>query len=192
MSWPWLSYFLIRPELIPLRLFGGPSSPRQNCHFCIFQSKGISNLRICIQYLGHHCKTKCQESAKSMRYHCHAKVVILQKIILQHSPHEHVCLQGGPIYYCYYYYYFYYYLVVFCRHALSSCVAWRSAINIFKIGHLDQSEREVSLPQPLIEKRDFGPIRNKSGEYGDNALLENPHSTFSIAILNVSLLFYLE
>ena len=44
------------------------SVSRQNCHSCIFETKENSNLRICIQYLGHHYKTTCQKSAKSMRY----------------------------------------------------------------------------------------------------------------------------
>ena len=47
---------------------GGSSTLRQNCHSCIFETKENSNLRTCIQYLGHHSKTKCQKSAKSMRY----------------------------------------------------------------------------------------------------------------------------
>ena len=42
---------------------GGPSRPRQNCHSCIFETKENSNLRICIQYLGHHSKITCQKSA---------------------------------------------------------------------------------------------------------------------------------
>ena len=52
---------------------GGPSRPRQNCHSCIFETKENSNLRICIQYLGHHSKTTCQKSAKSMRYRVRPK-----------------------------------------------------------------------------------------------------------------------
>ena len=42
----------------------------------------------------------------------------------------------------------------------------------------------------MLEKRDFGSIRNKSGKYDDDAVLENPHSTFLIPILNVSLIFF--
>ena len=62
---------------------GDPSRPRQNCHSCIFETKENSNLRICIQYLGHHSKTTCQKSAKSMRYRVKAEVRILQKITLK-------------------------------------------------------------------------------------------------------------
>ena len=36
---------------------GGHSRPRQNCHACIFETKENSNLRIRIQYSGHHSKT---------------------------------------------------------------------------------------------------------------------------------------
>ena len=52
---------------------GGRSRPRQNCHSCIFETNENSNLRICIQYLGHHSKTTCQKSAKSMRYRVRPK-----------------------------------------------------------------------------------------------------------------------
>ena len=48
---------------------GGPSRPRQSCHVCVFETKENSNLRICIQYLGHHSKNTCQKSAKLIRYH---------------------------------------------------------------------------------------------------------------------------
>ena len=61
---------------------GGPSRPRQNCHSCIFETKENSDLRICIQYLGHHSKTICQISAKSMRYRVRPKFVFHRKSLL--------------------------------------------------------------------------------------------------------------
>ena len=61
---------------------GGPSRPRQNCHSCIFETKENSNLRICIQYLGHHSKTTCQKSAKSMRYRVRPKFEFCRKSLL--------------------------------------------------------------------------------------------------------------
>ena len=61
---------------------GGPSRPRQNCHSCIFETKENSNLRICIQYLGHHSKTTCQKSAKSMRYRVRPKFEFYRKSLL--------------------------------------------------------------------------------------------------------------
>ena len=61
---------------------GGPSRPCQNCHSCIFETKN-SNLRICLQYLGHHSKTTCQNSAKIDEVPCQAEVRILQKITLR-------------------------------------------------------------------------------------------------------------
>ena len=61
---------------------GGPSRPRQNCHSCIFETKENSNLRICIQYLGHHSKTTCQKSAKSMRYRIRPKFEFYRKSLL--------------------------------------------------------------------------------------------------------------
>ena len=64
---------------------GGPSRPRQNCHSCIFETKENSNLRICIQYLGHHSKTTCQKSAKSMRYRVRPKFEFYRKSLLSTS-----------------------------------------------------------------------------------------------------------
>ena len=61
---------------------GGRSRPRQNCHSCIFETKENSNLRICIQYLGHHSKTTCQKSAKSMRYRVRPKFEFSRKSLL--------------------------------------------------------------------------------------------------------------
>ena len=67
---------------------GGPSRSRQNCHSCIFETKENSNLRICIQYLGHHSKTTCQKSAKSMRYRVTPKFEFYRKSLLKRSRHE--------------------------------------------------------------------------------------------------------
>ena len=61
---------------------GGPSRPRQNCHSCIFETKENSNLRICIQNLGHHSKTTCQKPAKSIRYHVRPKFEFYRKSLL--------------------------------------------------------------------------------------------------------------
>ena len=61
---------------------GGPSRPRQNCHSCIFETKENSNLRICIQYLGHHSKTTCRKSAKSMWYRVRSKFEFYRKSLL--------------------------------------------------------------------------------------------------------------
>ena len=61
---------------------GRPSRPRQNCHSCIFENKENSNLRICIQYLGHHSKTTCQKSAKPMRYRVRPKFEFYRKSLL--------------------------------------------------------------------------------------------------------------
>ena len=58
---------------------GGPSRPRQNCHSCIFETKENSNLRIWIQYLGHHSKTTCQKSAQSMKYRVRPKFEFYRK-----------------------------------------------------------------------------------------------------------------
>ena len=58
---------------------GGPSRPRQNCHSYIFETKENSNLRICIQYLGHHSKNTCRKSAKSMRYRVGPKFEFYRK-----------------------------------------------------------------------------------------------------------------
>ena len=67
---------------------GGRSRPRQNCHSCIFEINENSNLRICIQYLGHHSKTTCQESAKSMRYRVRPKFEFYRKSLL--NGHEEI------------------------------------------------------------------------------------------------------
>lgn len=64
---------------------GGRSRPRQNCHSCIFETNENSNLRICIQYLGHHSKTTCQKSAKSMRYRVRPKFEFYRKSLLNRS-----------------------------------------------------------------------------------------------------------
>ena len=64
---------------------GGRSRPRQNCHSCIFETNENSNLRICIQYLGHHSKTTCQKSAKSMRYRVRPKFEFYRKSLLRAS-----------------------------------------------------------------------------------------------------------
>ena len=56
--------------------------PCQNCHSCIFETKENSNLRICINYLGHHSKTTCQKSAKSMRYLVRPKFKFYRKSLL--------------------------------------------------------------------------------------------------------------
>ena len=61
---------------------GGRSRLRQNCHSCIFETNENSNLRICIQYLGHHSKTTCQKSAKSMRYRVRPKFEFYRKSLL--------------------------------------------------------------------------------------------------------------
>ena len=61
---------------------GRRSRPRQNCHSCIFETNENSNLRICIQYLGHHSKTTCQKSAKSMRYRVRPKFEFYRKSLL--------------------------------------------------------------------------------------------------------------
>ena len=61
---------------------GGRSRPRQNCHSCIFETNENSNLRICIQYLGHRSKTTCQKSAKWMRYRVRPKFEFYRKSLL--------------------------------------------------------------------------------------------------------------
>ena len=76
---------MIRLELIIVNLLyqhGGPSRPRQNCHSCIFKTKENSNLRICSQYLGHHSKTTCRKSAKSMGYRVRPKFEFYRKSLL--------------------------------------------------------------------------------------------------------------
>ena len=79
---------MIRLELITVNLLqlvhqhGGPSRPRQNSHSCIFETKENSNLRIFIQYLGHHSKTICRKSAKSMRYRVRPKFEFYRKSLL--------------------------------------------------------------------------------------------------------------
>ena len=95
---------------------GGPSRPRQNCHSCIFETKENSNLRICIQYLGHHSKTTCRKSAKSIRYRVRPKFefygkslltangrfpdksLSLSKSLLTVSPHLYPCKSGRSKY----------------------------------------------------------------------------------------------
>ena len=83
-----LSYFKDKARINyckPLSVYqhGGPSRPRQNCHSCIFETKENSNLRICIQYLGHHSKTTCQKSAKSMRYRVRPKFEFYRKSLFR-------------------------------------------------------------------------------------------------------------
>ena len=62
---------MIRLELLIINLlqFTNMAAPRGLVKTVIPVSlKENSNLRICMQYLGHHYKTTCQKSAKSMRY----------------------------------------------------------------------------------------------------------------------------
>ena len=82
-----LSYFHDKATInhckpLSVHQHGGPSRPRQNCHSCIFETKENSNLRICIQYLGHHSKTTCQKSAKSIRYRARPKFEFYRKSLL--------------------------------------------------------------------------------------------------------------
>ena len=82
-----LSYFNDKARInccksLSVHQHGGRSRPRQNCHSCIFESNENSNLRICIQYLGHHSKTTCQKSAKSMRYRVRPKFEFYRKSLL--------------------------------------------------------------------------------------------------------------
>ena len=82
-----LSYFNDKARInyskpLSVHQHGGPSRPRQNCHSCIFETKENSNLRICIQYLGHHSKTTCQKSAKSMRYRVRPKFEFYRQSLL--------------------------------------------------------------------------------------------------------------
>ena len=65
---------------------GGPSRSRQNCHSCIFETKENSNLRICIQYLGHHSKTTCQKSAKSMTCRVRPMFKFYRKLLFTLEP----------------------------------------------------------------------------------------------------------
>ena len=67
---------------------GGPWRHRRNCHSCIFETKENSNLRICIQYFGHHSKTTCQKSAKSMRYRVRPKFEFNRKSLLIYLLHN--------------------------------------------------------------------------------------------------------
>ena len=83
-----LSYFTDKATInhckpLSVHQHGGPSRPRQNCHSCIFETKENWNLRICIQYLGHHFKTTCQKSAKSMRYRVRPKFEFFRKSLLR-------------------------------------------------------------------------------------------------------------
>ena len=73
---------------------GGPSKPCQNCHSCIFETKENSNLRICINYLGHHSKTTCQKSAKSMRYLVRPKFKFYRKSLL--TIYMYISRNPGP------------------------------------------------------------------------------------------------
>ena len=62
---------MIRLELLIVSVlqFTNMAAPRGLVKTVIPVSlKENSNLIICIQYLGHHYKTACQKSAKSMRY----------------------------------------------------------------------------------------------------------------------------
>ena len=59
-----------------------PLEASSKLHSCIFETKENSNLRICIQYLGHHSKTTCQKSAKSMRYRVRPKFEFYRKSLL--------------------------------------------------------------------------------------------------------------
>ena len=82
-----LSYFNDKATInhckpLSVHQHGGPSRPRQNCHSCIFETNENSNLRICIQYLGHHSKTTCQKSAKSMRYRVRPNFEFYRKSLL--------------------------------------------------------------------------------------------------------------
>ena len=60
----------------------GPTRPLQNCHSRIFETKENSNRRIYIRHLGHHSKTTCQKSAKSMRYRVRPKFEFYRKSLL--------------------------------------------------------------------------------------------------------------
>ena len=73
---------------------GGRSKPCQNCHSCIFETKENSNLRICINYLGHHSKTTCQKSAKSMRYLVRPKFKFHRKSLL--TIYMYISRNPGP------------------------------------------------------------------------------------------------
>ena len=82
-----LSYFNDKARInyskpLSVHQHGGPSRPRQTCHSCIFETKENSNLRICNQYLGHHSKTTCQKSAKSMRYRVRPKFEFYRQSLL--------------------------------------------------------------------------------------------------------------
>ena len=81
-----LSYFHDKATInhckpLSVHQHGGPSRSRQKCHSCIFETKENSNLRICIQYLGHH-STTYQKSAKSMRYRVRPKFEFYRKSLL--------------------------------------------------------------------------------------------------------------
>ena len=75
---------------------GGPSRRRQNCHSCIFETKENSNLRICIQYLGHYSKTTCQKSAKSMWYRVRPKFEFYRKSLLMSKTWEVFAKSSEP------------------------------------------------------------------------------------------------
>ena len=71
---------MIRLELITLNLLQFTNMAAPWGLFKTVITKENSNLRICIQYLGHHSKTTCRKSAKSKK----SEVRILQKITLKH------------------------------------------------------------------------------------------------------------
>ena len=89
-----LSYFNDKARInyskhLSVHQHGGPSRPRQNYHSCIFETKENLNLTIRIQYLGHHSKTTCQKSAKSMRYRVRPKFEFYRKSLLK--GHSQLC-----------------------------------------------------------------------------------------------------
>ena len=99
-----LSYFHHKATIthckpLSVHQHGGPSRPRQNCHSCIFETKENSNLRICIQYLGHHSKTTCQKSAKSMRYRVSPKFEFYRKSLLTISKKQLMSLPLNLIFF---------------------------------------------------------------------------------------------
>ena len=100
-----LSYFNDKATInhckpLSVHQHGGLWRPRQNCHSCIFETKGNSNLRICIQSLGHHFKTTCQKSAKSMRYRVRPKFEFYRKSLLTISKKQLMPLPLNLIFYC--------------------------------------------------------------------------------------------
>ena len=83
----WTIYFYAKAKINALTSqigqYGGPPKAPSIRHFCIFQRKENSNQRICIQYLGHHSKTSCQKSAKSMRCRVRRKFESYRKSLLE-------------------------------------------------------------------------------------------------------------